>query len=180
MKYLKTYESTDFTKENSEILNMIDILTSFIDDLVELKFEEGVDYTHREGKPIQAFAKCNGSWNRTSSQRYDLISFAKYINENIDKPISTIDWTISGSSKNLDDKELDLAIEEFMNRIEDFSPNCKINNFRKKVEKNSIITNSKDGYKTSSKSDATITLQMFDSDKTRYKHLLNYKKNFPL
>jgi hypothetical protein len=163
MKYLKTYESTDFTKENSEILNMIDILTSFIDDLVELKFEEGVDYTHRR-KPIQAFAKC-------SSQRYDLISFAKYINENIDKPISTIDWTISGSSKNLDDKELDLAIEEFMNRIKEFSPNCKINNFRKKVEKDSIITNSKDGYKTSSKSNATITLQMFDSDKTRYKHL---------
>ena len=85
---------------------MIDILTSFIDDLVELKFEEGVDYTHRR-KPIQAFAKCSIDHR---SQRYDLISFAKYINENIDKPISTIDWTISGSSKNLDDCAICIAV----------------------------------------------------------------------
>ena len=160
MKYLKTYESTDFTKENSEILNTIDILTSFVDDLVQLKFEEGVS----DRKPIQAFARC-------SNQRYDLITFAKYVNENINKSISSIDWTISGSSKNLDDRELDLSIEEFMNRIKEFSPNCRINNFRKKVEKDSMIIYSKGKYETTNKSNATITLQMFDSDKTRYKHL---------
>lgn len=160
MKYLKTYESTDFAKENSEILNTIDILTSFVDDLVQLKFEEGVS----DRKPIQAFARC-------SNQRYDLITFAKYVNENINKSISSIDWTISGSSKNLDDRELDLSIEEFMNRIKEFSPNCRINNFRKKVEKDSMIIYSKGKYETTNKSNATITLQMFDSDKTRYKHL---------
>lgn len=160
MKYLKTYESTDFTKENSEILNTIDILTSFVDDLVQLKFEEGVS----DRKSIQAFARC-------SNQRYDLITFAKYVNENINKSISSIDWTISGSSKNLDDRELDLSIEEFMNRIKEFSPNCRINNFRKKVEKDSMIIYSKGKYETTNKSNATITLQMFDSDKTRYKHL---------
>jgi hypothetical protein len=162
MKYLKHFESTDFTKENGEILNTIDILTSFVDDLEQLKFNETLHGLARN--PIRAYARC-------SDERYDLITFAKYVNENINNPISTIDWTISGSSKNLDDKELDLSIEEFMNKLKDFSPNCKINNFRKKVEKDSMITNSKDGYKTTNNSNASITLQMFDSDKTRYKHL---------
>lgn len=160
MKYLKTYESTDFTKENSEILNTIDILTSFVDDLVQLKFEEGVS----DKNPIQAFARCSG-------QRYDLITFAKYVNENINNSISTIEWTLSGSSKNIDDKELDLTSEEFLNKLKEFSPNCRVNNFRKKVEKDSLIIYSKGKYETTNKINASIALNMVDSNKTRYKHL---------
>lgn len=160
MKYLKTYESTDFTKENSEILNTIDILTSFVDDLVQLKFEEGVS----DKNPIQAFARCSG-------QRYDLITFAKYVNENINNSISTIEWTLSGSSKNIDDKELDLTSEEFLNKLKEFSPNCRVNNFRKKVEKDSLIIYSKGKYETTNKINTSIALNMVDSNKTRYKHL---------
>lgn len=167
MKYLKTYESTDFTKENSEILNTIDILTSFVEELVELKLVEGGYITPGQTTtPVQVYARCSG-------QRYDLITFAKYVNENIDKNISTIEWSLSGSSKsNIDDRELDLLCDEFVNKLKEFSPNCRINNFRKTVEKNSNVSYNKIGYPVwKTKTNATVKLSMVDSNKTRYKHL---------
>lgn len=172
MKYLKTFESRklnegiDFTKENGDILNTIDILTSFVDDLSQLKFQEGIidRRSSLNPSPIQVYVRCGG-------QRYNLISFAKYVNENINNSISTIEWNLSGSSKNTDDKELDLASEEFLNKLKEFAPNCRINNFRKQVEKDSTMTYTKGKYETTNKINAYIYIAMLDSHKTRYKHL---------
>lgn len=162
MKYLKTFELSEnnFTKENSEILNTIDILTSFVDDLVQLKFEEGLS----PRKPIDAYARCGG-------QRYNLIDFSKYVNDNINKPISTIEWSLSGGARNVDTNELDLSSNDFMSRLKELAPNCRINNFRKTINKDETIIYTKGNHIKTVKSDATINLQILDSNKTRYKNL---------
>lgn len=159
MKYLKHFESNDFNKENDDILKTIDILISFTEDLSRLGFEEGFI----PKRPIEAYARLY------CGQRYDIHQFSKYVKDNISNSIPTIEWTVSGSAKNIDDREMELACDEFMSKLEDFVPNCRITNFRKKVEKDSMIIYTKGEYETTDKVIASISLSMVDSNKTRYR-----------
>lgn len=172
MKYLKTYtlyervsketnkvfeSDKSFREVNIGILNSIDVLTSFSEDLQELGFVEGFS----DKRPIQVYARCSG-------QRYNLIDFTKYVNENLDKDISTIEWSISGDAKNIDDKEFDLAVEEFVNKLTDFSPNCRINNLKKEFHKTHNMIYTKGKYDKSDRCDAKIGVNLLDNKKTRY------------
>ena len=164
MKYLKKYNKVfesdnSFREINIGILNSIDVLTSFEEDLQELGFVEG--FTLSNKRPIQAYARCSG-------QRYGVSELAKYVNENLDKDINTIEWVISGSAKNVDDKEFDLVVEEFVNKLTDFSPNCRINNLKKEFHKTYNMIYTKGKYDKSDKCDAKIGVNLLDNKKTRY------------
>lgn len=170
MKYLKTFESNDvpnFYDGNKNILNTIDILTSFIEDLQQLGFETGY---HSSKTPIEAYARAQGD-----GQRYTLVELAELISKNMDKSHNTLEWILSGTSKSINEKELEESIKEFMNKLKDFSPNCRINNLRKTIEKDSVMVWTNGQYETKDKCTGRINILMWDSNKTRYKNLFTDK-----
>lgn len=163
MKYLKTFESS-FGQINTEILSTIDSLTSFVEDLSSLGFTEGYGKTKR---PIQAYARIGGQ----HSQRFTLEQFAKYVSDNIDKDIHTIEWGLNGECQNVDDRELDLVVESFMGRLKEFASTCRVNNFSKVIEKKTSVQYIRGEHVVENTAHAKINLSMLDSKSNRYKHL---------
>jgi hypothetical protein len=181
MSKIKTYElftesggvkndidPKEFEKINVSILNTVDILTSFIEDLSDLKF---TNYD----KPINIYITSNG-WHGSKS----LVEVAKYVNDNIDKPIPTISWNLTNViTKNVDIDDLNSLIEGFMSRLEEFAPTCRIDNFKKGIELVETLNYTKQGLMKTKKNTCNIALNMIDTNKTRYKRLFtNERFNF--
>jgi len=177
MKYLKLFESDDdrldkIRKANTQILNEIDILISFADRLTEAGLYSHSTFTggvYRKQDPVKVTVNTNGG-------RTDIESFSKYVNNNFEKDLPTLQYNVSGhieksfkSSKIVDDNEVELAIEELRHRLKELAPNCRIDIIRKKFSKDSNEMYSKGQYVTSNSIEMSVDVHISNNKSQRYR-----------
>lgn len=176
MKYLKLFESDErldkIRKGNTQILNEIDILVSFADRLTEAGLYSYSTFgggAHRKKDPVRVRVNTNGGQS-------DIESFSKYVNNNFDKDIPTLQYSVSGiaeksfkSTKAISDEEVELAIEELRHRLKELAPNCRIDIIRKKFSKDLSEVYSKGQYVKSDSIEMSVDIHISNNKAQRYR-----------
>ena len=173
------------TECNNEILYTIDILTSLAEDLTELGFTGGEVSSgfKKPGKSVQDFTNANFQDSNNRNQylqtgvytfRYSLIELGKLISADMSKTYQTISYSLYAGTRNAKtDEEFNLVIDEFMNKLKEFAPNCRIEHLKREFSKNSTMSyvNALKDYRTVGNNIFNIQLRLIDSKNNRYKFL---------
>lgn len=157
MKHLLKFESKniegiDYKKYNTKILMDIDIIQSFIEDLIDTGYTAKVSININ---PVNWYAKIK-----------DLIDLSKYIKENINKSIPTISYDISADISAKKYINIDDNISDLEGRIGLFSTST-INLIRNKKNETTQKTYIRGQYVSTVRYDGSLLITILNR-KSRY------------
>ena len=109
-----------------------------------------------------------------NGRRLSIFDIRKYVLDNIDKDIESIEYNLESEGKDVDENELDILLSDFKTKLEDISPNCRVDKIRKKVEKESMILYTRGKHDKTDKNEIKISIKLSDLKGTRY--INNYLK----
>lgn len=166
MKHLKKIFESNFTVYNRDLLSAVDILIELGESLTNLGLYKET-YIPRQRNPSKNDCEFT-TYVSSRDNRMSIFDMRKYVLNNIDKELASFEFRLDVVGENIENFKLDEILNEFKSKLEDMSPNSRIDLIKKKVVNDSVIEYSKGSHIERVKNEANLSIKISDFKKTRY------------